>query len=80
MARGWESKAVEEQRATERFADLPAAGRVPVGDEDSARRHRELELLRSDVQRRLAEAQAERYRDMLRRTLEAIEAELDRTP
>lgn len=50
-----------------------------MGDEDSARRHRELELLRSDVQRRLAEAQAERYRDMLRRTLEAIEAELNRT-
>jgi hypothetical protein len=76
MARGFESKSVADQQETAQ-ADPPA--REP-GQRDPARlaRLRVLELSRADVQHRLEHAQAAGHREILRRALEALEAEIRR--
>jgi hypothetical protein len=76
MARGFESKQVESQQAeAERQRDVPAE-RGP--DEDRARlaRRRSLELARADVTHRLAAATAAPHREMLKRSLAALDAEI----
>ena len=75
MARGFESKQVEDQQAeAERRRDQ----RNGAAAEDPARvtRRRSLELARVDVQRRLDLATAAPLREMLKRTLAAIDGEL----
>jgi hypothetical protein len=74
MARGFESKAVADQQEP---AQAPAAPKEP-GAYDPARlaRLRKLELSRADVVRRLDTAQAEGHREMLRRALAALDAEI----
>ncbi len=75
MARGFESKQVEDQQAeAERRRQRRESGKA----EDPARvnRRRSLEMARVDVGRRLETATAAPLREMLRRTLEAIDAEL----
>ena len=74
MARGFESKAVAEQQA----AAHPVPGRGDRSEpvpELSARKRR-IELSRCDVLRRLDLAQAEPHREVLRRALAALDAEL----
>jgi len=70
MARGFESKSVSSQQ--EDAASLP---RGRAAGPPSARR-RGLELSRADVQRRLADATAEPHREILRRALKALDAEI----
>ncbi len=75
MARGFESKQVADQQAeAERRRNL----RDQASPEDPARRarRRTLELARVDVERRLAAATAAPLREMLKRSLEAIDREL----
>jgi len=69
MARGFESKAVADQQEE---AKARRSGREPT----PARRRR-LELSRADVQRRLATAQAEPHKEMLRRALAALDEEIE---
>lgn len=77
MARGFESKQVESQQAeAERQRALREEDRGPVADRAVVARRRSLELARVDVERRLAAAGAAPLREMLKRTLEAIDAEL----
>lgn len=75
MARGFESKQVEDQQAE---AERRRSLRDRASDEDPARRvrRRTLELARVDVERRLAAASAPPLREMLKRSLEAIDHEL----
>jgi hypothetical protein len=76
MARGFESKSVADQQDA---AQAPRAHR----DEDAPdptllARRRLLELSRTDVERRLAVAQAPALRQTLEGALRAIDAELSR--
>jgi len=69
MARGFESKSVADQQ--ESALESPKQRGEP-----SQPRRRTLELARADVVRRLEGASDERYREMLRRSLAALEKEL----
>jgi hypothetical protein len=77
MARGFESKQVEDQQAEAQRRRERRQGDSP---EDPARvtRRRTLEMARVDVSRRLEAATAAPHREMLKRTLEAIDAELSK--
>lgn len=75
MARGFESKQVESQQAdAQRRREIRAE--EPVVDPVRLVRRRSLELARVDAQHRLDAAMAEPLKAMLRRSLEAIDAEL----
>ncbi|MGI9108152.1 MAG: hypothetical protein ACR2G4_18140 [Pyrinomonadaceae bacterium] len=80
MARGWESKAVEAQiqEAEERAR---RAAEPPVDESPAARARRErLETLRLSRARTLSQlerATNRSHRDMLQRTLRALETELE---
>ncbi|HET7292058.1 MAG TPA: hypothetical protein VFM88_06515 [Vicinamibacteria bacterium] len=75
MARGFESKQVEDQQAE---AERRRERRNEGSREDPVRmaRRRSLEMARVDVSRRLDAATAAPLREMLKRALEAIDAEL----
>jgi hypothetical protein len=75
MARGFESKSVADQQeaALARRERDPAQ---PVADPVRAAQRRKLELTRTDLLRRLAEAEAPAHREMLQRSLAAVDAEL----
>lgn len=73
MARGFESKSVADQQESAQ-ADPPS--REKSMDPARLARRKQLELSRADVQRRLDEARAEGHREMLRRALEALDADI----
>ena len=77
MARGFESKQVEDQQAE---AQRRRERREDASPDDPARvtRRRTLEMARVDVSRRFEAATAAPLREMLKRTLEAIDAELQK--
>lgn len=77
MARGFESKQVEDQQAEAQRRRERRQGDSP---DDPARvtRRKTLEMARVDVSRRLEVATAAPLREMLTRTLEAIDAELQK--
>ena len=72
MARGFESKSVADQQES--------AQDKRKGAEPPAARRRTLELARVDVQRRLDTAGSDSYREMLKRTLAALDKELAQLP
>jgi hypothetical protein len=75
MARGWESKGIEEQQAEAR-ASLSSPNRKPRTSEQIAKQHQQdaLHLSRSWIVQQLEVAQNPTYR----KTLEAALADLDR--
>ena len=72
VARGFESKSVADQQES--------ALDKRKGAEPPAARRRTLELARVDVQRRLEAAGSDPYREMLKRTLAALDKELAELP
>ncbi len=78
MARGFESKAVADQQEAMQIA----VGAPDRQEPDPALlvKKRRLELSRSDVLRRLSLATAEAHREILRRALDALEAEIASLP
>ena len=76
MARGFESKQVESQQAEAERQRALREERGPVEDRAILARRRSLELARVDVAHRLEAAGAVPLREMLRRTLDAIEKEI----
>lgn len=80
MARGWESKAVEDQiqEAEERAR---RAAEPPVDESPEARARRErletLRLSRSRTLDQLEHATKRAHREMLQRTLRALETEIE---
>ena len=80
MARGWESKAVEDQiqEAEER---AQRAAEPPVDESPAARARRErletLRLSRARTLEQLERATNRAHRDMLGRTLRALETEIE---
>lgn len=79
MARGWESKAVEDQIEEAEKRALKKGVLDDLTPEERARRDR-LESLRLSRARTLAQlerATRQAHRAMLQRTLQALEAEID---
>lgn len=75
MARGFDSKSVESQQS-DAFDRLPKdAGRVDPAA--AANRHR-LEITQTDLKNRLKRSSEGAYKELLRRSLAAIEDELSR--
>ena len=80
MARGWESKAVEDQiqEAEERAR---RAAETPPDESPEARARRErletLRLSRSRTLSQLEQATRSAHREMLKRTLRALETEIE---
>jgi hypothetical protein len=78
MARGWESKAVEEQQSQmNRSKTRPAA---PLTAEQKATQHNRdsLTLARRQVVQQLEKASSPRHREMLQRALADLEAQIAR--
>jgi hypothetical protein len=78
MARGWESKSVEEQieLAAEKAASLKTESKV---NEEEAARKREIESLqlsRTRVLQDIASASNPRYRDQLQKSLDFLDEKL----
>jgi hypothetical protein len=78
MARGWESKAVEEQmeQASQSVSEAP---RSPNSPEAIQRRNKldTLRLTRSRISEQLQKARRVTHRQMLHQSLRAIEAEIE---
>ena len=72
MARGFESKSVADQQE--------AAQEKRKTVEPQPARRRTLELARVDVLRRIETAGSDSYREMLKRTLVALDKELSELP
>ena len=76
MARGWESKSVEEQQSE--FGKSSGEKKGPLSPDDEKRLlHRQsLELNRARVLEQLKRSQNSRYTEMLNKELEQLEREL----
>ena len=73
MARGWESKSVEEQQS---IASQPSEGKRTAEDVAVAHERRSLELQISRLQQQLMEARNDRHREMLQSALAELQARL----
>jgi len=77
MARGWESKAVDEQIAVaEEPKPAPNSKRLSPAQASALREMKILELSRARVTSDLESSQDPRYRSMLLRALEDLDAKL----
>jgi hypothetical protein len=78
VARGWESKSVEEQQAEARAASTPAGSRM-TSKEVAAKHQRDgLLLSRKRIERQLEDVQNPTHRKMLEQALAALDASLAR--
>jgi hypothetical protein len=77
MARGWESKSVEDQMDTAK-ADRDAQVKPRLSTEDRERdtRAQSLRLSRARIVGLMKSTRSERYRTQLQRTLEELDAQL----
>jgi hypothetical protein len=77
VARGWESKSVEDQIGNaEADRDAQATPRMSAADRERHTRKQSLRLSRSRILSQIEAARNERYRDQLKRTLEHLDAQL----
>ena len=76
MARGWESKSVEEQQA--QAASTVQKARPPLTPEQLAQQRKQegLMLARRNVLQQLEVARSPQHREMLRRALSDLDAQL----
>jgi hypothetical protein len=77
MARGWESKSVEDQIEEARRSQGVSEGRVQSPEaKERERKVESLKLERSRLTEQLNRARSESYQRMIRQSLEAIEEEI----
>jgi hypothetical protein len=77
MARGWESKSVEDQIEEARRSQGVAEGRVQSPEaKERERKIESLKLERSRLTEQLNRARSESHQRMIRQSLEAIEKEI----
>jgi len=77
MARGWESKSVEDQMDNAKAdRDAQATPRLSAQDRERHTRMQSLRLSRARIVSLLESARSERYRAQLERTLEHLDAQL----
>ena len=79
MARGWESKSVEEQQS-EFTKGSVLDGKVKKSEEDKqkARRRQELQLTLTMVQNRLNTSENVRHKQLLQQEIDHLKGEIDR--
>jgi hypothetical protein len=78
MARGWESKSVEDQvAAAEAAKEARAKPRLSVTEREALERKQSLLMSRAQVNARLASATNENYRKQLERALKHLDEQLD---
>lgn len=77
MARGWESKSVEDQLEERERAKLEAAAPVSTEAPEHRRRRETLQLTRSRLLEQVNTARSDAHRQMLERSLQAIQEELE---
>ena len=78
MARGWESKSVEDQIAASEDRKAAAAKRVrTAGEVDRESRRQGLLLSRTKIARDIENARDERHRASLRQALDYIDAQIE---
>ncbi|HKN60680.1 MAG TPA: hypothetical protein VJW93_05865 [Candidatus Acidoferrales bacterium] len=81
MARGWESKAVEDQvQESQSKSSRSNKGQLTPTDLELNRRREVLVLSRTRVQRELESSQNPRYTDQLTRALADLDAQLASLP
>lgn len=79
MARGWESKSIEEQIESARTEKSVEHGRQLTPEEAERQRKRELLVLsRKHVEAQLAASKHPRHREMLEKALREIEQQIGR--
>ncbi len=80
MARGWESKSVEEQieLAAEKAASLKTKTKVNEAEASKQRELESLQLSRTRVLQDIASASNPKYREMLQRSLDFLDEKLAR--
>jgi ribosomal protein L20 len=76
MARGWESKSVEEQQAEFTKNSESNDGTLPKEDKARVTERRRLQLARVNVANQLNIAQNPRYVDLLTRELEELDRKI----
>lgn len=77
MARGWESKSVEDQiEEAQRSQDSPEARFRTPEERERQRKVEGLKLERSRLAEQLERARSETHQRMIQRSLDAIEAEI----
>lgn len=76
MARGWESKSVEEQQSEFAKSSSEKKGPLSAEEEQKLQHKRALELNRARVLEQIKRSQNERYTEMLKRELEELQREL----
>jgi len=78
VARGWESKSIEQQQAAAAVTPSPAKPPLTPGQIASQRQKQGLTLSREYVLQQLAIAQNPRHREILQRSLTDLDAQLAR--
>lgn len=78
MARGWESKSVEEQQSQSATAGKSSENKnsKPAAEQANARKHEALQLARARLQQQLEACTNDRYAEQLRQALAAIDKQL----
>ena len=76
MARGWESKAVEDQMASAKEGRAAPRPALTPGDRERLERRDRLRLSRVKTLADLAKARDDRHREMLQKSLEFLDHEL----
>ena len=79
MAKGWESKSVEEQMQDARVSDHGGPRKQLTAEQMEAHRQKEvLRLSRARVEKELAASQNPRYREQLTKALADLDEQLSR--
>jgi hypothetical protein len=76
MARGWESKSVEEQQAEARAQTSPSRPKLTPSQIRKKQQIESLTLSRRRVEQQLAAAHEPRHQEMLRRALADLDAQI----
>lgn len=77
MARGWESKSVEDQLEERERAKREAAAPVSTEAPEYRQRRETLQLTRSQLLNQIKTARSDAHRQLLERSLRAIQEELE---
>lgn len=76
MARGWESKSVEDQQEERERAKREAVRPRSTESPETRHKRESLQLMRSRLIEQVASSRSDAHRQMLEHSLQAVEAEL----
>jgi hypothetical protein len=76
MARGWESKSVEEQQAEFTKSNTTNAKKKSPVEQERARQVKTLQLTRQYIQQQLERSQNERHKQMLNQEIQHLDSQI----